>query len=248
MPFILFPFGSLKPGLVLPLTEVLGDKIIQTDNFSEASENYGRRKNMEAGEKKMDCSVAEDTSVPSCIDFTLWEENPDFSHNLSEVFHKQVDRKCFDWIVEQDLGLDKLFKEATEWWEDEDMGLVDLFDERLIDVERLNEYIHDKKKNKLYNIFVMEGLTPPRKRKVSTDMEYSVNKSRRRMTVDFATSPVVSVQTPDNKQRPRALTLSSPSLTTTRRKRKVHRRLVPGQQLLTGMWGKSTGLNINDMS
>ena len=150
--------------------------------------------------------------------------------------------------MEQDLGLDKLFKEDTEWWEDEDMGLVDLFDERLIDVERLNEYIHDKKKNKLYNIFVMEGLTPPRKRKVSPGMEYSGTKTKRRMTVDISTSPVVNVQTPDNKQRPRAFTLSSPSLTTPRRKRKVHRRLVPGQQLLTGMWGKPSGSNNNDTS
>ena len=80
----------------------------------------------------------------------------------------------------------------------------------------------------------------PTKRKISPNSHGSSSKTRR-MSLEQTTSPKLRPIT-DNMTRGRSATVTSPSVEK-RTKKRASRRLIPGQQLLTGIWGKPQDKN-----
>ena len=140
------------------------------------------------------------------------------------------------WWTEQSLGLEELFHEVDDW-EDIYIGLIDMFDEKIVDQQDLDIKLDMRRANQLYSIFNMSVATmKPTKRKVSPDGP-GFNHKARRMSIDQTASPKLRPGTGEIIQRVRAATISSPS-SLKRVKRTAARKLLPGQKLLPGIWGK----------
>ena len=169
------------------------------------------------------------------VDVSGWENDTRFKrYNSDSRSYEQEDTE-FNWVKEQDLYLERLFKE--EQHEMDDLGLADLFDERGIDQEQLADYLHEKKKNKLYSIFLISPVRiAPIKRKISPSAVTPYLKMRR-MSLQSTASPELQ-RNSALMLRDRANTISSPS-TKKRNRKTAARRLVPGQRLITGIWGSN---------
>ena len=128
----------------------------------------------------------------------------------------------------------ELFQEPDDW-EDIYIGVKDLFDEKYINQRELDENLNKKKSNQLYSFFNMPLVnTQPIKRKTSSG-GVECNLKLRRMSIDQVASPALRPRVTN--QRPMAATVSSPT-STKRMKKMARRRLLPGQKLLSSIWGK----------
>ena len=113
-------------------------------------------------------------------------------------------------------------------WEDIYIGLIDMFDEKIVDQQDLDIKLDMRRANQLYSIFNMS---------VATMNGPGLNHKARRMSIDQTANPKLRPGTGEISQRVRAATISSPS-SLKRVKRTAARKLLPGQKLLPGIWGK----------
>ena len=212
------------------LMQALGDKIIQVDNYCDATESFSTRQSNKGGTGgfRMKLSVMNnDTNAMEQDDvntsLSAWEEGFAVDPDV--------------WEDDYDLGLSLLFNELVETEDGyDDFGLTDLFHEKIVDQYELKECLKEMKSNKLYSIFKASVVKmTPTKRKISPNSHGSSSKTRR-MSLEQTTSPKLRPIT-DNMTRGRSATVTSPSVEK-RTKKRASRRLIPGQQLLTRIWGK----------
>ena len=225
---------ELDEGNTMSLVQVLTDKIVQVDNFLDSSEDFTSRQSnnyqvkgcqikspaWKFGDRPLMEMEVSNGSTKSFLDLSPWDGSDKQQH--------------WCWSTDEDLGLQKLFHEMVDW-EEVYIGITDLFDERYINQHELEENLNKKRTNQLYSIFNISVVnTQPIKRKISPGGVQCDPKTRR-MSVDQFASP--SLRPRINNFRSRAVTISSPSLTT-RVKKVAKKRLLPGQKLLPGIWAK----------
>ena len=236
----------------LPKMEALGDKILQIDSFCDASNTFEMRINNTGALKgcQIKTPAWEFGKVPPP---SLMDESPDTYGDGCNITMSTWDGECsrenWWWTNEQDLGLEELFQESGNW-EDCYEGILDLFDETQINQPDLIQHLIKKRSNQLYPIFKGSGTqTTPIKRKWSPEGRDSHENKVRRMSYDQTASPSLRPEKAINHiPRERASTVSSPTVIR-REKRKAPRKLIPGQKLITGIWGptnpsKSKQLNL----
>ena len=240
--------------------EALADKIIQVDNFCDASDAFISRQNLVQRNvvalggalmdhvhvmKDPDCAIKApdggDNPSQNIAYLSGMDQNKagaemtcvDYSDwSSNEQFDQHENEKVADWfwIHGDESLLVNLFHDDAEQFET--LGLEDLFDEKNLDQQHLVDYIQGKRKNQLYEIFK----SSPMKRKISPSAQSSRLKLRR-MTINGPVDTSPRLGTPA-RLRGRTNTFSSPTCEPVRRKKTPARRLIPGQRLITGIWAR----------
>ena len=161
--------------------EALADKIIQVDNFCDASDAFISRQNLVQRNvvalggalmdhvhvmKDPDCAIKAsdggDNPSQNIAYLSGMDQNKavaemtcvDYSDwSSNEQFDQHENEKVADWfwIHGDESLLVNLFHDDAEQFET--LGLEDLFDEKNLDQQHLVDYIQGKRKNQLYEIF-----------------------------------------------------------------------------------------------
>ena len=198
------------------LMQALGDKIIQVDNYCDATESFSTRQSNKGGTggfrmklsvMNNDRNAMEQDDVNTSL--SAWEEGfavvPDI------------------WEDDYDLGLSLLFNELVETEDGyDDFGLTDLFHEKIVDQYELKECLKEMKSNKLYSIFKASVVKmTPTKRKISPNSHGSSSKTRRMSLEQIICSKLRHIT--DNMTRGRSATVTSPSVEKRTKKRALQK-------------------------